>query len=563
MLLAGLFGLFGSVVYTWFFVWYLGYHGVFMVTFYMLWVLLYSSGWDLYYCWILDCGYFSEFCTWVELGNNIFITINFHIELLSSLVVGIMAGGSLIVGMFVYIEMWDDKEGSSFIILLMLFLVGMGIMVVSGNLVIFYVGWEAIGLTSLFLVTFWSERVRSVKAAFKVFSINKVGDCLLFMFLCLMLGKCGCVDFDFLSSWWIVIGQKYWYLGALKVSLLEALGLLVVVAGGVKSAQFGFHIWLLEAMEAPLGASALMHSSTLVIAGVVLVYKVYGLIELVYAAPVILLIWGSWTALFAAILACWQFELKVILAYSTISSMGFLYMLLGYGALGEVILYLVIHAFVKIFLFLVVGLIITHCNGMQDMRWMGGLLQYIPYGFIFYMWGAFSLAGLPYYGGYYGKFGIWAVVSNSATIVYGCHFCVILSNICTFIYLGRVGVLVFGGCRRGHRSIYRVMQPSGLVLGVLVFLWYVMLYCGVLWVEVISYYIQFSKLSWYHYIMSATHHYGSLTFYGWYVGSLVYIMVTLIWVSLSVIWVSGDMCGVRWLWIIQQWCWVCLYCLLG
>jgi NADH:ubiquinone oxidoreductase subunit 5 (subunit L)/multisubunit Na+/H+ antiporter MnhA subunit len=234
-------------------------------------------------------------------------------------------------------------------------------------------------------------------------------------------------------------------------------------------------------MEAPLGASALMHSSTLVIAGIVLVYKLAALIELSLYATYILLIWGSWTTLFAAFVACFQFELKIIMAYSTISSMGFLYCLLGLHAYNTMLNYLVIHAFIKIFFFLVVGAIMLHCNGCQDIRWMGGLLHYIPSLYVFFVTGGVSLAGLPYWSGYYCKSAAWFVAATNNGLVASVQLTLLLTTLCTYIYLARAGYLIFFGPKNGHRSIYRQRHQSILVTVAFWILSIAAAYSGALW----------------------------------------------------------------------------------
>lgn len=559
MLISSLVSLVLVVIYAWVLAWSLGYHGIFALVLYILWIVIYNSCWDFYINWALDSIYSGDLYNWVELGNGIIINFGYNANILSMIIIIIMGIGLFIVTIFVYVEMWDDKDGSSFILLLLLFIACMGIMAAGSNMMIFYLGWEGIGLVSLFLINFWSERVRSVKATFKVFCINKIGDCLLFYMICLMVSKCGSCEFDFIESWVLILNNKYLIFGNIYFNLVNFIAVITVIGGGVKSAQFGFHIWLLEAMEAPLGASALMHSSTLVIAGILLVYKMYYLIELSPVALGILIIWGSWTAVFAAFIACWQFELKVVLAYSTISSMGFLYMLLGLGAINEMIIYLIIHAFIKMFLFLVVGLIMTHCNGLQDVRWMGGLLSYMTYGFILYTWGAMALSGMPYLSGYYCKVRMWLYMSNSYSLINGVHICMCLNQIFTYIYLIRVGVLVFGGFKRGHRSIYRIMHPSGLLIISLFILLFIMLYTAVIWIEYTDYYYSGIKCSILKYINCLNYKYAELNWYGWYSMSLIYIVVLLLLFILIFIWHGNDRYSLRILWHLLKWFWFILF----
>mmetsp|Transcript_30332 Transcript_30332/g.29984 ORF Transcript_30332/g.29984 Transcript_30332/m.29984 type:complete len:160 (-) Transcript_30332:72-551(-) len=156
-------------------------------------------------------------------------------------------------------------------------------------------------------------------------------------------------------------------------------------------------------MEAPLGASALMHSSTLVIAGLVLCFKLSVLIELSVISQVIMLLMGAFSSLYASFIAIFQFELKVIMAYSTISNMGYMFILFSIAAYKEVLIVMILHAYIKIYLFLVVGAIMLHCNGMQDLRFMGGLFSYIPALWVSYFIASLGLSGLPFLSGYYYK----------------------------------------------------------------------------------------------------------------------------------------------------------------
>jgi NADH:ubiquinone oxidoreductase subunit 5 (subunit L)/multisubunit Na+/H+ antiporter MnhA subunit len=212
----------------------------------------------------------------------------------------------------------------------------------------------------------------------------------------LVLATFGDTDFLTINSLVNLLMFKRQFLNVDAFWLCELLGVMLVLGGCVKSAQFGFHIWLLEAMEAPLGASALMHSSTLVVAGLALIFKLQTLIELSGTSQLLMFWLGVFSALFASFVACFQYELKPIMAYSTISNMGYMFILLALGAYREVILIMVLHAYIKIFLFLVVGGIMLHCNGCQDLRWMGGLHLYIPTLFTAYTVGGVCLVGLPF-----------------------------------------------------------------------------------------------------------------------------------------------------------------------
>lgn len=470
-----------GAIYSWLALWVLGYHGVFTLLIIILLEVFYLAVWDWRTLWVANGSYTIDLYNWVSLGNYSFINFNFIGDFLSVGLLIIMSGGLIIVLSFVYVEMWEDKEGAIFAIELVIFATFMAILVGGGNLYVFYLGWEGIGLTSLFLINFWSERPRGFKAAFKVYCINKVGDFLILVGICILTAFLGNVDFGFIEGHVLALIHLNWIGGSYQMGLIDIISLLFVLGGGVKSAQFGFHIWLLEAMEAPLGASALMHSSTLVIAGIILVIRLYPLIFTSSIALNFMVGWGAWTALFASLIACFQYELKIILAYSTIASMGFIYCLLGLGALREAFLYLFIHAFIKIFLFLVIGAIIFHCGGCQDIRWMGGLLVYIPGLWVAYVVGSLGLAGLPYWSGYYCKSTTWAAVTQAGGYWVGVRVALLISTLLTYCYLARLGFLVFGGLRGGHSSLYRSRWVSLLVCFVFLLLGWVVAYCGNFW----------------------------------------------------------------------------------
>jgi len=356
----------------------------------------------------------------------------------------------------------------------------------AGNIIVFYLGWEGIALTSLFLVNFWSERVRSIKAAFKVFFINKVGDFFFLILITLLIGSIGDANFDVINSNMYLYLNYYFRLGSFEVPFVELLGIILVFASCVKSAQIGFHIWLLEAMEAPLGASALMHSSTLVVAGLVLVFKLNTILELSAYCQILMYSLGVMSATLGSFIACFQYELKVIMAYSTISNMGYLFTLCAVGCYDALIFVMVVHAYIKIFLFLVVGGIILHCNGTQDIRWMGGLLLYIPSLFVAYVAGGICLVGLPYWSGYYCKFYILKSVFTNSILLNGGNYILLLSYVLTFFYVFRLGYLVFLNSKNGHRKIYRVKPTSLLYIYDLVCLGFIILFTASVWINLVD-----------------------------------------------------------------------------
>ena len=519
--------LFLITVYGWWSLINLGYHGLFSCSIICFWILCYWNLWELNYLWTYEYYYEIEVASWCELGNQIINDIIITIDVLSLGLAVVMSGGSAIVVSFVYLEMWDEKEGINFGIALLAFISFMLVLTGSNNFVVFYLGWEGIGLTSLFLINFWVERIRSFKSTLKVFTINKIGDFLVTICICSIISLFGILDFGFLHGFsffllnWLVIYGEY------MIGFLDIFILITILGGGVKSAQYGFHIWLLEAMEAPLGASALMHSSTLVVAGIVLIFRLNSTMQLSVSSTNWIILWGCWTAGFAAFIACYQFELKIVLAYSTISSMGFIYCLLGLNTIIEGLLYLIIHAFTKIFLFLIVGLIMFYCVGCQDFRWMGNLLLLIPILWVFIVSGGISMAGLPYWSGYYCKAKLWAAVLYNNFNWYSVRLIILFITFLTYIYLSRLSYNVFGGFKRAFDSIYTIKWISLFSISLFSILTFIILFSGVLWEDFLISVKDTYLVSWQILIFDYSPYSVSIERFGW-IGLLVILVIFLV-----------------------------------
>ena len=257
-----------SYLYLFINIYELSYIGIYCITIINLFYCSLLVFWKIYIFWLNNHVEEYIIINWIDLSNNINILWNIKENFINNIFAFIMLFGASIVSIFVYFEMNNDKEGQNFIIILGYFIIFMLIVIGSNNLIFFYLGWEGISLTSYFLVNFWSERVRSLKAVIKIFIISKIGDFFIIIFIALVIKLFGTVDFDNLHTISLLILNNKYIIGSSYINLNELLGLLLVLGTAVKSAQYGFHIWLLEAMEAPLGASALMHSSTLVISGI-------------------------------------------------------------------------------------------------------------------------------------------------------------------------------------------------------------------------------------------------------------------------------------------------------
>lgn len=452
--------LINNFVYYYLNIFSLSYFGIFFLSIIAFLFSSYLLFWNVYILWKYNYTVEYILFNWVDFNNNLIILWNFKENLINSIFAFIMLFGAYIVTHFVFLDMNNDKEGYSFIILLGFFIIFMLIVIFSNNLLLFYLGWEGISLTSYFLVNFWSERVRSIKAVFKIFLISKIGDYFLIIFICLILINFKTVNIDEIHSTYIIFLNKELNFFFFKINFIDLLAILLVLGTSVKSAQYGFHIWLLEAMEAPLGASALMHSSTLVVAGVVLLFKLSFIVELSNYALVLMFILGSLSAFFGSFLACFQYELKTILAYSTVSNMGYIFVLFSLSLYYETILTIILHAFIKIYMFLTIGGLIFFSNGNQDIRWMGNLLNYVPFLWSSFLIGGFSLIGIPYFSGYYYKLYLINNLVQNYYFFCGFEFILILSYYFTIFYIFRVGYIVFFSSKNGHKILYKYKNLS-------------------------------------------------------------------------------------------------------
>lgn len=459
------------ILYTWLYlifnfcylylnVYHLGYMGTFVLATFTFFICSYVLIWNTYFFWKFNCSLESVIIDWVDFNNNIFIHWSFKDDLLNSIFAFIMLLGAYIVTTFVFIDMNNDKEGYNFIILLGFFVIFMLVVIAANDLILFYLGWEGISLISYFLVNFWSERVRSIKAVFKIFIISKFGDFFLIVFICLIIINFGNTNFDQIQLMYVMFLTKQVNFFFIQINFIDLLAILLVLGASVKSAQFGFHIWLLEAMEAPLGASALMHSSTLVIAGIILLFKLSFIVELSNYALTLMFIMGSLSAFFGALFACFQFELKTILAYSTISNMGYIFVLFSLNLYYETVITIILHAFIKIFMFLVIGNIIFCSNGNQDIRWIGNFLNYNPFLWSSFLIGGLSLIGIPYLSGYYYKVYLINNLLQNNLFFRGFEFVLLFSFFFTIFYVFRAGYAVFFTGKNGHILIYKIKNLS-------------------------------------------------------------------------------------------------------
>jgi len=366
------------------------------------------------------------------------------------LVVGIVA---LMVMVFSLGYMADDPGFVRYYALLSLFTASMTLLVIGGSLLTLFVGWELVGACSYLLIGFWFTKPSAAAAATKAFLTTRVGDVGLMLGLAVLWTATGSLGYAEVTE----------TLPTMAPSAVTAAALLLAVGAMGKSAQFPLHIWLPDAMEGPTPVSALIHAATMVAAGVFLVARIWPVFELAPAAQTLLLVVGTVSALGGSIIAIAQTDIKKVLAYSTISQLGFMFAALGVGAWEVAFFHLVTHAAFKALLFLTAGSVI-HGSGTQELAEMGGLRKAMPVTFVVWMVGVAALAGVPPLAGFFSKDAVLDVVWLGAPIA---AIALFVATALTGLYSAYATRLAFFGKRRSnvhaHESSPAMLVPLGVL----------------------------------------------------------------------------------------------------
>jgi NADH-quinone oxidoreductase subunit L len=389
------------------------------------------------------------------------IPIALLLDRLSSVMMLVVTGVSFLIHVYSLGYMAHDEDRVRYFSHLNLFVFFMLMLVMSTNLLMLFVGWEGVGLCSYLLIGFWFKRPSAAAAAKKAFIVNRIGDAGLILGLIMAYYAFGTLDLLSITD----------HIGGLAPERLGELGVITVVAlllflGACgKSAQLPLHVWLPDAMEGPTPVSALIHAATMVTAGVYLVARLAPLYRQSETAMLVVSVIGVLTAFMAATIALVQTDIKKVLAYSTVSQLGFMFLACGVGVFGVAVFHLATHAFFKALLFLGAGSVIHALGGEQDMRRMGGLARRLPWTFWTFVIGAASLAGLPFMAGFFSKDMILegAFASGRTAIFVAALFSALL----TAVYITRLVCLTFLGDSRldaektahAHESPWVMLVP--------------------------------------------------------------------------------------------------------
>ena len=341
--------------------------------------------------------------------------------------------------------------------LLILFAISVILLFVSYDYFLILLSWECIGLFSLLLVNFYSTRVYTNKAALKTFVFSRISDMFMFITFILAVIVFNTTDLSVIFIKTPFLLFHLLYLGDLSVHFLTFFTLSLVLTGGIKAAQFFFHVWLPDAMEAPTPASALIHSSTLVVGGVFLVIRFSILFEFALYTNYFLILLGSLTLAFGSIAAIFQNDIKKLVAYSTISQIGYLVCGCGFCCYEEVLIYLIVHALNKAFLFVVVGYTVHYFNGNTDMRFMGNAYRNSFDLAILLLGTSINLAGFPYSAGFLGKELLVFHTLRDDFVSYFVRSCWLISFFFTPIYMLTLIFLVYFGPKKATATTYKMI----------------------------------------------------------------------------------------------------------
>src|SRR5262252_7509015 len=369
----------------------------------------------------------------------------FYLDRLSAVMVLVVTGVGFLIHIYSVGYMWEDASYYRFFTYLNLFMFFMLTLVLANNYLIMFIGWEGVGLASYLLIGFWFFKDSAASAGKKAFIVNRIGDFGFLIALFLMIKNFGSLDFTRVFEQ--VATHPTENAG---VGLLTSIGLLLMVGAAGKSAQIPLYVWLPDAMEGPTPVSALIHAATMVTAGVYMVARSHAIFERAPSAMLVVAIIGTLTALFAATIGIAQTDIKKVLAYSTVSQLGYMFIACGVGAFSMGIFHLMTHAFFKGLLFLSAGAVIHSVGGNQDMRTMGGLRSKIPWTFWCMTAGTFAIAGFPPLAGYFSKDAILyhAFVNTYGSWVYWAIG--LFTAFLTSFYMFRLWFLTFFGEFRGE-----------------------------------------------------------------------------------------------------------------
>src|SRR5450432_3188181 len=402
-----------------------------------------------------DLPYQEYIAHWIRSGS---FSADFalYLDQLSLLMLMVVTGVGFLIHIYSVAYMWDDHGFYRFFSYLNLFMFFMLTLVLANNYLVMFIGWEGVGLASYLLIGFWFTKDSAASAGKKAFIVNRIGDFGFLIALFLIIQHFGTLNFT------QVFDQVRPYAPeTASAGLLTAIGILLMVGACGKSAQIPLYVWLPDAMEGPTPVSALIHAATMVTAGVYMVARSSALFVLAPHAMKTVAIVGALTAIFAATIGLVQNDIKRVLAYSTVSQLGYMFLALGVGAFGAGVFHVFTHAFFKALLFLGSGSVIHAMSGEQDMQHMGALHGKIKTTFGTMLIGTLAIAGIPGFAGFFSKDAIlWETWSREAGAYRYLWYIAFLTALMTSFYMFRLIYLTFFGKPRMSHEVEHHIHES-------------------------------------------------------------------------------------------------------
>jgi NADH-quinone oxidoreductase subunit L len=395
---------------------------------------------------LISGAYKETLAAWIRAGN-FRADFAFYLDQLSLVMLLVVTGVGFLIHIYSVGYMWEEGGFYRFFSYLNLFMFFMLTLVLASNYLLMFIGWEGVGLASYLLIGFWFTKDSAASAGKKAFIVNRIGDFGFLIALFLLIKHFGSLNFEHLFLSISRLSPETQGAG-----LLTSVALLLLVGACGKSAQIPLYVWLPDAMEGPTPVSALIHAATMVTAGVYMVARSHVIFDRAPSALMAVAIIGTLTALFAATIGICQTDIKKVLAYSTISQLGYMFMACGVAAYSAGIFHLMTHAFFKGLLFLAAGSVIHAIGGEQDMRKMGGLRTKIPWTFWTMTAATLAIAGIPPFAGFFSKDEIlWQAYSSPhGSWVY--WLIGVITAFITSFYMFRLWFLTFFGEYRGEHS---------------------------------------------------------------------------------------------------------------
>jgi NADH-quinone oxidoreductase subunit L len=391
----------------------------------------------------LELPYQEYLAHWIRSGN-FSVDFAFYLDQLSLVMLLVVTGVGFLIHIYSVGYMWDDPGYYRFFSYLNLFMFFMLTLVLANNYLLMFIGWEGVGLASYLLIGFWFTKDSAASAGKKAFIVNRIGDFGFLIGLFLLIQHFGSLTFTQVFDQIKPMSPE-----TAGAGLLTAIGILLMVGACGKSAQIPLYVWLPDAMEGPTPVSALIHAATMVTAGVYMVSRSHVIFERAPIALTAVAVIGTLTAFFAATIGIAQTDIKKVLAYSTVSQLGYMFMACGVGAFSAGIFHLMTHAFFKGLLFLAAGSVIHAVGGEQDMRRMGGLRTKLPWTFWTMTAATLAIAGIPGLAGFFSKDEIlWRAYQASwAYWLVG-----VVTAFITSFYMFRLWFMTFFGEYRGEAA---------------------------------------------------------------------------------------------------------------